>query len=157
MPIISLQATKKQQGGDSEPAPELLAVQGPVIPVVLSVLDETSKALMESKQKPPDPINGFALIDTGATSTCVDRDSARRAFLPTRGVANMASASHPENEAELFAGKIVLHNTVAINVPNAMGVNLSGFPGLIALIGRDTLQNCVMVYNGRTGSIDLAY
>lgn len=67
----------------------------------------------------------------------------------------MASASHPQHEVPIFAGKIVLDN-ININVEAGMGVNLSGFPQLVALIGRDLLQNAVFIYNGPDGSVSLA-
>ena len=156
MPVMSFHATKqKVEGGESEPAPELLVAQGPVVPVLLSISDEAHQALMAAGKPIPEPVTGLALIDTGATWTCVDEDTARRAGLPTRGTAKMASASHPEHEVPVFAGRIVL-DSININTPNAMGVNLSGFPGLIALIGRDMLQNCLFVYDGNSGSMSLA-
>ena len=68
----------------------------------------------------------------------------------------MASASHAEHDVPVFAGKIVL-DSAHINTPKAMGVNLSGSPGLIALIGRDTLQKCLFVYDGNAGSMTLAF
>ena len=68
----------------------------------------------------------------------------------------MASASHPEHEVPVFAGRIMLDG-MTIDTPNAMGVNLSGFSGLVALIGRDMLRNCIFVYDGNAGSMSLAF
>lgn len=157
MPVMSFHATKqKVEGGESEPAPELLAMQGPVLPVLLSISEEVQQALMTEGKPIPEPVTGLALIDTGATFTCVDEAAARRAGLPTRGTAKMASASHPEHEVPVFAGKISM-DSININIPTAMGADLSGFPNLVALIGRDMLQNCLFVYNGNTGAISLAF
>ena len=157
MPVMSFQATKQQkEGGESEPAPELLAAQGPINAVLLSISDETQQALMAAGKPMPEPVTGLALIDTGATFACVDKAAAVRAGLPTRRTAKMASASHAEHEVPVFAGRIVL-DSININTPNAMGVNLSGFSELVALIGRDMLQNCVFVYDGNAGSTILAF
>lgn len=154
---MSFHATRqKVEGGESEPAPELLVAQGPILPVLLSVSEEVLQTLMTEGKPIPEPVTGLALIDTGATRTCVDETAARKAGLPTRGTAKMASASHPEHEVPLFAGRIVMDGAT-INTPTAMGADLSGFPGLVALIGRDMLQNCLFVYDGNAGSISLAF
>ena len=156
MPVMSFQATRqREEGGEYEPAPELLMAQGPVIPVLLSISEEMQQALMAEGKAIPEPTRGLALIDTGAARTCVDEEAARRAGLPTRGTAKMASASHPEHEVPVFAGRIVL-DSININVSNAMGVNLSGSPDLVALIGRDMLRKCIFVYDGNAGSMSLA-
>ena len=157
MPVMSFQATRQRNdGGHSEPAPELLEAQGPIVPTLLSVPDEAQQALMAAGKPIPEPVSGLALVDTGARFTCVDEAAAVRAGLPIRGTAKMASASHPEHEVPVFAGRIVL-DSININIPNAMGVSLSGFPQLVALIGRDMLRNCVFVYDGNAGSTTLAF
>jgi predicted aspartyl protease len=157
VPVISFRATKqKVEGGETEPAPEVLAMQGPVLPVLLSISEEVQQALMSEGKPIPEPVTGLALIDTGATFTCVDETAARRAGLPIRGTAKMASASHPEHEVPVFAGRISMDG-ININTSAAMGADLSGFPDLVALIGRDMLQNCLFVYDGNAGSISLAF
>lgn len=157
MPVMSLQATKRRvEDGESVPAPELLVAQGPVIRVLLSISEEMQQALVAEGKPIPEPVAGLALVDTGATRTCVDETSARRAGLPTRGTAKMASASHPEHEVPVFAGRVIL-DSININTPSAMGVNLSGFHELVVLIGRDMLQNCLFVYDGNAGTMSLAF
>ncbi len=68
----------------------------------------------------------------------------------------MASASHANQVVPLYAGKLIIQN-VCINLEKGMGVNLSGFPDLIALIGRDILESAVLIYNGPDGSVTLAF
>lgn len=46
---------------------------------------------------------------------------------------------------------------INIDAPTAMGADLSGFPGLVALIGRDMLRNCLFGYDGNAGSMSLAF
>ena len=67
----------------------------------------------------------------------------------------MSSASHTHQRVPLYAGKLTMQN-VNINLEKGMGVNLSGFPDLIALIGRDLLEQAVLIYNGPEGSVTIA-
>lgn len=43
-----------------------------------------------------------------------------------------------------------------IDVVGGLGANLAAFDGLVALVGRDLLQNALVTYDGPGGSIALA-
>ncbi len=104
----------------------------------------------------PSPVSGFALIDTGATSTCVDDDAAQRLQLPVIDVVQIASASHPKAEQNVYPISIeVAGLPIGIDAPRAIGAPLAA-QGLLVLIGRDVLQHCVLVYSGVTGSFSLS-
>lgn len=96
------------------------------------------------------------MIDTGATRTCFDEASARKAGFPIIGAATMASATHMEHEVPVFTGRIVM-GSFNINVGRGLGANLVAFDGLVALIGRGLLQTALLTYNGPEGSIALAF
>ena len=102
----------------------------------------------------PAVVNGSALIDTGASGTCIDQKAAEQAGLPVIDKAMMASASHAKHEVPVYGAKLVIPHFSAIDVEYAMGANLDEM-NLIALIGRDLLQRAVLVYNGTDGSIAL--
>ena len=166
-PILNYQAQKQVQGGSPEPAPELLVLQGPVVHVTLSLSDAIQRALRELNHPVPSPVVGVALIDTGATTTCFDQAFATRAGLPITGPGVISSASHANHIVPVFSGKLVLDGlNVTIDIKQGLGVNLSGMsspelqasgmPPLIALIGRDVLQNAMLVYNGAEGHFSLA-
>lgn len=156
MPILNSRAEGKTQAGEVIPAPEILANTGPVIPVTLTLPDDVQRACIERGEQPPAPINGIAMIDTGASATCFDTDAAQRAGLPVVGVAQMTSASHASHQVPTFAGKIVCP-AVTINVESGMGANLSSVgDGLIALLGRDILKSAILTYNGPDGHFSLA-
>lgn len=125
------------------------------MPVTLTVSDAHRQALVESANPVPDAVNGTAMIDTGASSTCIDQRAAERAGLPTIQKAMMASASHANHEVPVYAAKLVIPQFSAIDVPYALGANLESL-NLVALIGRDLLQAAVLVYNGTDGSIALS-
>ena len=155
MPFLNLRVQKPSDQGLPEPAPEALRAQGPVFPVTLSHTDAVRRALRESGAEIASPVHGLALVDTGATGSCFDLSAARRAGLPVRGTSLMSSASHADHRVPLFSGKLLMQDW-NINVETAMGVNLAGMPELIALIGRDLLEQAVLIYNGPEGAVTLA-
>jgi predicted aspartyl protease len=95
----------------------------------------------------------LALIDTGASSTCVDDETAKTMGLPVIDVVKMASASHDATDQCVYPIQIVLSG-VPINIAalRAIGAALKA-QGLLLLIGRDVLQHTTLVYNGLAGEI----
>ncbi len=72
----------------------------------------------------------------------------------------MASASGP-SEVSVYAGKIALPGasdgtSAVINAHQALGVNIRE-QGIIALIGRDILSSCILIYNGLEAQYTLAF
>ena len=124
---------------------------GPFIDVVLVRPDGTKDA---------EPQQGVAVIDTGATLTCVDAETAKRAGWPMIDTARLSSVTHPDHEVPVFAGHL-FSTTLRRNIHVArwMGVNLrpnqAALP-VVALIGRDLLQQALFIYNGQDGSFSLA-
>jgi len=138
------------------PAKLALVQRGPVIPVVISP-DPAFAAALQAVNKPiPQPVTGFALVDTGATTTCIDGTIAQQMGLAPSGTAKLSSASHQATDCLTYP--VQLHFpawNVALQSPKAMGVTIAN-QGIIVLVGRDLLQNCVFVYNGADGSFTLA-
>lgn len=124
---------------------------GPFVDVVLAPPEGT---------KDTQPQNGVAIIDTGASRTCVDAETARKASWPMIDTAKLSSVTHPDHEVPVFAGHLfcTLLQT-NIRVDRWMGVNLrpdeTALP-VVALIGRDLLQQALFIYNGHDGSFSLA-
>lgn len=104
----------------------------------------------------PTPIAGMALIDTGASVTCVDESLAQQLQLPAIDVVQMMSASHAATQQNVYPVEIeIVGAAIRISVPRAIGASLAP-QGIIALIGRDFLQHCTLFYNGVTGAITLS-
>lgn len=157
MPILNVRAEIENKPGEVLPAPELLADGGPVIPVTITLSDESQRAYNERGRQLPQAVTGFALIDTGASRTCFDKDSAIEAGLPVVDTATMSSATHANHQVPVFMGKIILLQTnIVISVEKGLGANLSAFNGLVALIGRDLLKNTIFTYNGPEGLISVS-
>lgn len=146
--------TAKQADGSEQLLPPAQGLQlvGPIIPATLHMLDAHRT---KAEASPPAPVAGNVLIDTGASTTCLDAGAAQRAGLPIVGNGKMNSATHDNHAVPLFAGMLRLTNFGDLPVENAMGANL-GNQGIIALLGRDVLRNCILVYNGIGGSVTLA-
>jgi predicted aspartyl protease len=130
--------------------------RGPCIQIVASVVQTIADELMRQGKPVPPPRPGIALIDTGASSTCIDDGLAQALKLPVIDVVTMTSASHVATPQNVYPVLIeVVGPNLRVNVPRAMGANLAA-QGLVALIGRDFLQHCTLFYNGITGEITLA-
>ena len=125
------------------------------MPAILSVSDAHRQILARQREAVPETIDGFALIDTGASSTCVDQEAAAKVGLPVIDRAMMNSASHAKHEVPVYSGKLVIPEFYGIDMEYAMGASLDG-QNLIALIGRDLLQTAVLVYNGADGTVSLS-
>jgi predicted aspartyl protease len=110
---------------------------------------------MQQGQTVPNPESGLALIDTGASGTCIDNGAAQRLQLPVIDTGNMVSASHttPQN---IYPVLIEVAGGIRVNVPRAMGAELAS-QGLVVLIGRDFLQHCTLFYNGPSGALTLSF
>ena len=131
-------------------APDALLSAGLLIGVEISPLHQSKQATS---------IQGFALIDTGATQTCVDIHKARQAKMNVTGSGTLTSASATKTKVPLFGAMIDLKGIGQRVMPRCLGVNLRGFNSLnlIALVGRDVLRHGVLVYNGTNGTASFSF
>jgi predicted aspartyl protease len=158
MPILHAQAQARGRdntGNEIELPPVLaLQVRGPVLQVSVSIELNAAKALSSQGKSLPTPKSGLALIDTGASQTCVDDQSAAELGLPVIDVGYMISATHERVPCNVFPLSIVTP-IMTLNSPRTMGASLASH-GLLVLIGRDVLMNCTLHYNGANGQWTLA-
>ena len=139
MPTLNLQFRNE----DAQAAPDALWHHGPLVEVSLAPIHQPEAA-----------ISGWALIDTGATQTCVDITKASEVGMSIVGSGRINSAAG-ETEVPLFAAVVHINELGRVTRPRCLGVNLAG-QGIVALIGRDLLRSGVMVYNGQTGAVSLS-
>ena len=157
MPILHLQFVAQGQKPDgslvSLPPNIALQQRGPIVQVSISLEQSFAQALLSQGKTLPTAESGFALIDTGASHTCIDDEVARRMGLPVIDVAMMTSASHPATQQNIYPVQIeMVGMPLSIGSPRTMGANLKA-QGLILLIGRDVLANTVLIYSGATGQV----
>lgn len=133
-----------------------LAKRGPVIQANASLSGSFEAQLQERGEQSPDPVSGFALIDTGASGTCIDEAVAQQLNLPAIDVVQIASASENSSRQNVYpVGFELAGLSVGIDAHRAVGAPLQS-QGIIALIGRDVLQNCTLHYNGPSGQITIS-
>ena len=82
-----------------EAAPDALLAAGLLIEVEISPLHQGKQATS---------IRGLALIDTGATQTCVDIRKAQQAKMTVTGAGTLTSASAVKTKVPLFGAMIDL-------------------------------------------------
>ena len=147
---------------DHQPDPAHLQTVGPRIPVEISIPSALVTQLTAQNLPIPQPINGYALVDTGASMLAVDERILQRLQLRpfstgavSTGAGTVVQGIYPVSMS--FPGTTV----GAILVARCLGANLGDQvnPPLntIALIGRDTLRDCILVYNGPLGIFTLAH
>ena len=159
MPILHFQAiagqAKTPNGRTVNLPPNIaLAARGPVVQVSVSIGQDAGKALASQGKPLPASQSGLALVDTGASNSCIDDEIAKKLGLPVIDVGFMISASHEKVPCNIYP-ILIATPVVNFNLPRAMGAALSGHR-LVAIIGRDILQDCTFFYNGAAGEFTLA-
>ena len=160
MPIVHVQmgaAQAKDQNGKDVllPPPLALALRGPVVQVTVTIEENAGKGLLAQGKSLPTPKAGLALIDTGATGTCIDDQAARDLSLPVIDVAKMTSATHQDQQCSVYPVQIHIPPALTFNCPRTIGAALAA-QGLLILIWRDVLQQCNLFYNGLVGQFTLS-
>ena len=159
MPImhVQVQAQGKTPDGKTVTVHPAVALQqrGPVLQVVVSAEQNMAQALLQQGQPVPPPRPGLALIDTGASFTCIDDQVAKELGLPIIDVVSMSSASHAQHQCNIYPVQISVPPILTLQSPRTMGAALAA-QGLLVLIGRDVLRRCLLVYNGANGQFTLS-
>ena len=100
MPILHSQIAAQAKTPDGKlaqvPPASALQLRGPVLQVTVSIEQNAAKALLAKGQTIANK-TGLALIDTGASNTCIDEQAAKALNLPVIDVGAMQSASHEKH------------------------------------------------------------
>jgi len=160
VPILHTQLAGQTKTPDGKliQVPPAIALQqrGPIVQVAVTLAEAMVAALAQQGKPTPPSVNGLALLDTGASSTCIDDEEAQKMALPVIGVGSMSSASHAKTSSNIYPVQIeVTGFPIRFQSPRTMGAALKEH-GLLMLIGRDLLMHCVLIYNGATGQITLS-
>ncbi len=128
---------------------------GPVIEVVIYPSQPVAQKLLKEGKIIP-AFKATALIDTGASSTCISDDIVQKLGLISFDIQKVHTAA---GESEQLFYDIAVG--LPINQPNLLSVqapcaNLSGQPFHV-LLGRDILSVCSMFYNGLDNSFVLHF
>jgi len=160
VPILHLQSQGQGQTPDGKqvavPPAVVLQQKGPVVQIIVGIQGAFAASLAQQGKPVPSPLSGLALIDTGASNTCIDEDAAKTIGLPVIDVGTMHSASHTRTPCNIYPVQFeIMPFKIRFESPRTMGAALRE-QGIMAIIGRDLLQVCTLFYNGLTGQITLS-
>jgi hypothetical protein len=156
MPIYNSQFFETAPGGGHVPSPTLLARQGPILQVTVSI-PQALAAFYTLQQVPiPSPVTSVALIDTGASTSCVHAPIMQNMGVNPIGVVTILTPGGPTLR-NLYPANFTFPVTgFSRDFTSIIGADLSGQiingQQLIALIARDVLSLGVLIYNGSFGS-----
>lgn len=140
---------------------------GAVLPIEIGLNAKTVQRLRQASSPIPPPFSAAALLDSGAEASCIDRALAMRlqalGLQPDRTVfANFPALGGLRPIYEYLVNLTVLHpsgdpraNLVLRNL--RMIEQALGPLGYEALIGRDVLDRCLLVYDGPGRRVTLAF
>ena len=134
---------------DGRPDHTSLIKFGPSIEVVVS-------AQVDPTQAPTEGHTTHALVDTGASQSCIDMQLAQTLGLPVVDFVMIGGAAGA-NRHPLYAGRVAIPVLEIFQFGAFAGVDLAGGeqPHQV-LLGRTFLQNTVMIYDGIRGQITIA-
>jgi predicted aspartyl protease len=142
-----------------------ISPHGPILTAFIGVSVARQDALKAAGQTIPSHVQIQALVDTGASATCLDPSVLKTLNLTPTGSATVETPSTEGTPviADQYDVSIVvppakpnqfplIRNTLPV-----ISVKLLSSFGYHALIGRDILGECVLFYNGDNGWFTLAY
>ncbi len=148
--------------GRQQISPNALILAGPVLSVEISIPTPLVEVYTKENKQIPSPVSGLALIDTGATNTCVDDDVISQLGVAPIGRREIHN-SGGKQEVNIYPAhfRFPAIQNFEIDFTATIGVNIQAQKvsgqSIIALIGRDVLARCVFVYNGTLGTYSLSF
>ena len=139
--------------------------QGPLVTAGIGVSEARKAALVAANVAVPNLVQIRALIDTGASDTCVDPSVLLSLALTPTGVVKVntpSTGSQPHDTDQydvslLIPGAVATHPPLMVQNLPVISAELLVQQGFHALIGRDVLSMCLLEYNGVTKMFSLAY
>ena len=134
-----------------------LLVEGPTIPVAVSLAQPHVDFLTKAGKPIPLPLGGLALIDSGATYCAVDESVVLQLGIPPYGSVKVHGVGGASDQLT-YPASLSFPGTP---IPPITFFDFYGAPllptGIIALIGRNVLRHFVLVYNGPGGHVSLSF
>ena len=152
MHILNIRAT---HNGGSVPS-ETLEKKGPIIQIQLSLSLAATEIYVDQGLIIPQPLSGLALIDTGADQSCIDEGVIEQMNLQAIDEVMVCSFEKEEEKSRYPIRMEFVGTDIGMDIP-VIGKPIKAIrPKITALIGRDILRHCLLVYNGTTGYITIA-
>jgi hypothetical protein len=136
--------------------PLTLLNEGPTFRVEVFVSLSAELSIIAAGGTPPPPAVGFALVDTGASTSAVHEGIPASLGLRPVGIAPVVTPTTGATAVTkpLFAIRLVTPTDIPFDAI-AIEADL-GPQGIVALLGRDVLTDAIFVYNGTTGIYTIA-
>ena len=141
---------------NNTPQPLGILQSGPVISIEISVPQSLAEEFTRANLPIPRPIVGLALIDTGASSSCVDNSTIESLGIKSIGVVDTMTPAGPKQQYRYPAHFFFPAARINVDFGSITGADLKDQP-IMALIGRDILSNFIFVYNGTLGMYTIGY
>jgi predicted aspartyl protease len=133
---------------------------GPVIDITVKAPSAIVQGLVAQGIQPPVSRSGHGLIDTGASQTAIDPDVLKQLQAPLVRQVTVQGAA--------ISHRIVGVYVVELEFPSTHSTSLHRFTlpvigarpadqGIDALIGRDILQACILIYDGPQNHLTLVH
>ncbi len=145
------------------PDPARLTTLGAFFPIEVHVHPDIAQILTERGQSIPRPVEGVAVIDTGAVVTCVDELVLQSLGLNQTGVTDLGTAAG-QVQGRIYSVRFAFPTKGwTIDFAAVAGVNLAGQnvpldppQPIIALLGRNLLERWILIWNGPGGHWSVA-
>ena len=134
-----------------------LVHSGPLVQLVVGVSGAAANALTAARKPVPPVQKIVAMVDTGATASCIQTGIAAKLGLNPIRTITMQTASHANVQAPVYSVRFgILASKVLIDPVSVceMPLNTQNLGGLI---GRDILSNAVFVYTGFNNMFSLSF
>jgi hypothetical protein len=139
------------------PSAVVLAAAGAFTSVDVGLPPQIAAAMAAAAQALPPSGTGLALVDTGATLTCVHEPVLTGLGLNPVSIVTSGTAAGPVQQSMYFARLTFPMLRWTGDLP-VVGVDLTGQQvattppqDIVALLGRNLLQNWMLVWNGSGG------
>jgi hypothetical protein len=137
-----------------------MTTDGPVLDIMIGVSAPRAAALRAQGKPIPARRKIRGLVDTGASSTCIDKPHLEALDLAPRGcvpVKTPSTGSSPCMCSQFDISFLLLYagQTITISAIPVLEVDLSA-QNIDALIGRDVLSRCLLVCDGAAGTFSIA-
>lgn len=128
--------------------PEHLARVGPRLRVQVAAPESLATVFNERGEEVPGPEEGYALFDTGASSTCADESVLLRLGLSPVNTVGIATPSGTA-QANVYVCALYFPGSEMpdLNEVFVIGAQLQN-QNYAVLIGRDILRNMILIYDG---------
>lgn len=141
-----------------------LTPHGPIVSAVLAISRPRAHALQQAGHSEPEPVSFAAMVDTGASSTCLDASLLEPLQLTPTGQVKISTPSSGQEPVWMEQYDVTLlipgpDGSPPLVFPTIPIVALKNFATAHygGLIGRDILAECLLSYNGTARLLTLAY